>query len=62
MIEVRAAMNSSAALLEPSPLRTARGRGLGEGALWLPINRGAPLTPALSPDGFAVGGEGAKAA
>jgi hypothetical protein len=62
MNKVRATMNPGAAQLEPSPLRAARGRGLGEGALWLPINRGAPLTPALSPDGFAIGGEGAKAA
>jgi hypothetical protein len=35
---------------------------LGEGALWPSRNSKVPLTPTLSPNGKAVGGEGAKAA
>ena len=61
---------SHAALLEPSPLRAARERGLGEGALWHSPNSRAPLTLpqgfssviTLFPDGKAVREEGAKAA
>jgi hypothetical protein len=59
MVDARAA--AGAECLEPSPLRAARERGLGEGALWL-VRKSVPLTPALSPDGVAVGGEGAEAA
>jgi len=38
-------------------LHVARANGLGEGSLRLEH----PLTPTLSPDGFAVGGEGVEA-
>jgi hypothetical protein len=62
MTELCTTTTTGAMRLEPSPLRAARGRGLGEGALWPSRNSKVPLTPTLSPNGKAVGGEGAKAA